>query len=89
VAISIYHRQGYLDWEQQQLGHHRRVAFYHGEADWKKIIETEVSAEKHRQVSTIAAHELVRSAFHEEKRQILILGMSCQYHEIPTYIQDD
>jgi hypothetical protein len=76
LAISIYDQSAHIDPEQQRLGHHRRVNFFNGTANWEKIIHDEVMGRASEPKAEETTSRLLPKAFHEERRQILISGAS-------------
>lgn len=42
----IFHRHGHISPSQREIGHHHRVAFFEGEANWRELIISQVFAEQ-------------------------------------------
>ena len=53
--MAIFHRHGYIDPSEREIGDHRRVAFFEGEADWKDLISSQVFEQHHALSDTVAS----------------------------------
>lgn len=53
--MAIFHRHGYVDPSEREIGDHRRVAFFEGDADWKELISSQVFAQHHAQLDPAAS----------------------------------
>ena len=52
--MAIFHRLGYVDPSEREIGDHRRVAFFEGEADWKDLISSQVFGQHHALLDPVA-----------------------------------
>jgi len=72
LAIAVYDQSALIDPEQQSLGHHRRVNFFNGTADWEAIAHDELIGKASAPEVEASTSQMVLVAFHEEQRRTLI-----------------